>query len=165
MATVQRLNHAVLWVSDATRSAQFYCEVLGFEIEEDLGGGQAIFLHAPGSGNHHDLGLFSRGPGAEVPPRGSLGLYHLAWQVDTIDELVIVQDRLRQRNALAGASDHGMSKSLYALDPDGIEFEVVWMVPRASWQDSKTAPLDLAAEVRMWSGRPTAAESSQRLAI
>ena len=52
MTTVQRLNHAVLWVSDATRSAQFYCEVLGFEIEEDLGGGQAIFLHAPGSGNH-----------------------------------------------------------------------------------------------------------------
>ena len=67
MATVQRLNHAVLWVRDATRSAQFYCDVLGFEIENDLGGGQAIFLHAPGSGNHHDLGLFSRGADAAQP--------------------------------------------------------------------------------------------------
>ena len=163
MATVQRLNHAVLWVRDATRSAQFYRDVLGFEIESDLGGGQAIFLHAPGSGNHHDLGLFSRGTDAAVPPRGSLGLYHLAWQVDTIDDLGSVQDRLRERNALAGASDHGMSKSLYAHDPDGIEFEVVWMVPRSSWEENKTAPLDLAAEVRKWSGTPTAAESSQRI--
>ncbi len=163
MATVQRLNHAVLWVRDATGAAQFYCDVLGFEIEDNLGGGQAIFLHAPGSGNHHDLGLFSRGADALAPQRGSLGLYHLAWQVDTIDELVVIQERLRERNALVGASDHGMSKSLYAHDPDGIEFEVVWMVPRASWEANKTAPLDLAAEVRRWSGTETAAESSQRI--
>lgn len=163
MAIVQRLNHAVLWVSDATRSAQFYCDVLGFEIDSDLGPGQAIFLHAPGSGNHHDLGLFTRETTAQQPLRGSLGLYHLAWQVDTIDDLVSVQNRLRERGALAGASDHGMSKSLYALDPDGIEFEVVWMVPRADWEENKTAPLDLATEVLKWSGTPTAAESSQRI--
>ena len=163
MATVKRLNHAVLWVRDATLSAQFYCDILGFEIDSDLGPGQAIFLHAPGSGNHHDLGLFSRGAGAAQPQHGSLGLYHLAWQVDTIDELVEVQERLRSHNALVGASDHGMSKSLYAHDPDGIEFEVVWMVPRASWEENKTAPLDLAAEVGKWSGTATAAESSQRL--
>lgn len=163
MASVQRLNHAVLWVRDASRSAQFYCEVLDFEVASDLGPGQAVFLHAKGSGNHHDLGLFSRGADAAAPARGSLGLYHLAWQVDTIDELVEIQERLRSRNAIVGASDHGMSKSLYAVDPDGIEFEVVWMVPRASWEEDKTAPLDLVAEARRWSGVTTAAESSQRI--
>ena len=46
----------------------------------------AAFLRLPRSGNHHDLGLF--GVGAQPPrPRGRLGLYHLAWQVDTIEEL------------------------------------------------------------------------------
>ncbi len=163
MASVQRLNHAVLWVRDASRSAQFYCDVLDFEVAADLGPGQAVFLHAKGSGNHHDLGLFSRGASAAAPARGGLGLYHLAWQVDTIDELVEIQERLRVRNAIAGASDHGMSKSLYAFDPDGIEFEVVWMVPRASWEADKTVALDLEAEVRRWSGVATAFEATQRL--
>ena len=36
---------------------------------------------------------------------------------------------LSERGALAGASDHGTTKSLYARDPDGIEFEVAWVVP------------------------------------
>jgi hypothetical protein len=48
----------------------------------------AVFLRLPRSGNHHDLGLFGAGPGAAPKRRGGIGLYHLAWQVDTIDELV-----------------------------------------------------------------------------
>ena len=163
MASVQRLNHAVLWVRDARVSAEFYCNVLGFEVVTNLGPGQAMFLRASGSGNHHDLGIFSRGATAATPARGSLGLYHLAWQVDTIDELVEIHELLRAHNAIVGASDHGMSKSLYAVDPDGIEFEVVWMVPRASWEGDRTVALDLGAEVRRWSGVATAAEATQRL--
>jgi catechol-2,3-dioxygenase len=163
MANVRRLNHAVLWVRDASVSAQFYCDVLGFQVISDMGPGQAVFLRANGSGNHHDLGLFSRGASAQVPARGGLGLYHLAWQVDTIDELVETEERLRERHAVVGASDHGMSKSVYAVDPDGIEFEVVWMVPRASWESDKTVALDLSAEASKWSGIATADEANQRL--
>ena len=37
--------------------------------------------------------------------------------------------RLRGLGALTGASDHGVSKSLYGRDPDGNEFEVMWEVP------------------------------------
>ena len=53
--------------------------------------------------------------------------------------------------ALAGESDHGVTKSLYGKDPDGIEFEVMWMVPREQWGDMEheaiVKRLDLAAEL------------------
>ncbi len=154
---IRRLNHAVLWVRDARRSADFYTSVLGFEVAQQMGE-QAFFLRAGDSANDHDLGLFSVGerPGAAAQ---TPGLYHLAWQVDTIDQLVALRTRLSEHDALRGESDHGVSKSLYAADPDGIEFEVMWAMPRADWpQGAFTARLDLASEVARWSGVSTAAE-------
>ena len=35
----------------------------------------------------------------------------------------------RSSGALVGATDHGTTKALYAKDPDGLEFEVCWLVP------------------------------------
>lgn len=164
MASVQRLNHAVLYVRDASQSAAFYCAALGFEVESDFGPGQAVFLRAAGSGNHHDLGLFSRGNAATRAPQGAIGLYHLAWQVDTIEELAQVRAQLVTLGALVGESDHGTSKSLYAHDPDGIEFEVAWLVPRDSWDLSvMAAPLNLTQELNRWAGVSTAAQSVERL--
>ncbi|MFM8264808.1 MAG: VOC family protein [Acidimicrobiia bacterium] len=158
MPNIRRLNHAVLYVRDAQRSAAFYRDVLSFETVQESAGGRAVFLRAGGSDNHHDLGLFGVG---DVPHDRGTGLYHLAWQVDTIDELAEIRNRLVSAEALMGESDHGVSKSLYAQDPDGIEFEVMWMVPASSWgryaTDAVVAPLDLAAEVARWSGVVTRA--------
>ena len=84
---VTRLNHAVLFVRDATTAAEFYGRVFGFEIVGSEMGGQAIFMRSPLATNHHDLGLFSVGPDAPRPARGSVGLYHLAWEVPTIEDL------------------------------------------------------------------------------
>jgi catechol-2,3-dioxygenase len=153
--TIKRLNHAVLWVTDASASAAFYRDVLGFEIVFAMGG-QAAFLRADGSDNDHDLGLFSVGQRPASPPH-SPGLYHLAWQVHTIDELAAVRTKLAAAGALAGESDHGVSKSLYAKDPDGIEFEVMWAVPRESWPSEPfTGRLDLDAELARWTAVDTA---------
>ena len=132
MAAVRRLNHAVLYVRDAAATARFYQEALGMEVVADMGG-TAVFLRSAGSENHHDLGLFSVGAGAAGPQRGRVGLYHLAWQVDTIDALAEMRAALADRGALVGESDHGVSKSLYAVDPDGNEFEVMWKVPAEVW--------------------------------
>ena len=151
MTGVRRLNHAVLYVRDARRSAAFYGEAFGFEVVADYGDGAAVFMRAAGTDNHHDLGLFSLGPQAPPPQPGRVGLYHLAWQVDTIHDLAEMRGRLVQMGALAGESDHGVSKSLYGKDPDGIEFEVMWQVPRSEWGDMEhdaiTRRLDLAAEL------------------
>ena len=151
---VIRLNHAVLFVRDAGRVAEFYARVLGFEVVGSEFGGQAVFMRAGGGDNHHDLGLFSVGPDAPRPGRGSVGLYHLAWEVPTIDDLAEASRILSEAGALGGASDHGVSKSLYGSDPDGNEFEIMWRVPREAWgeyeQHGAVMPLDLEAERRRW---------------
>ncbi|MDA8035517.1 MAG: VOC family protein [Actinomycetota bacterium] len=148
---IQRLNHAVLYVRDAEKAAVFYREVLGFRTVHE--GPGAVFLQAAGSTNDHDLGLFSIGDaaGPTTAGRSSVGLYHLAWEVDTLDELERIAKALADAGALVGASDHGASKSLYARDRDGIEFEVAWLVPAGALdgQDhlsGRPLPLDLAAE-------------------
>jgi catechol-2,3-dioxygenase len=150
-ATVRRLNHAVLYVRDARRAAAFYSDAFGFEVLADYGEGAAVFMRAAGTENHHDLGLFSLGPQAPLPQPGRVGLYHLAWQVETITDLAEIRDTLLRLGALVGESDHGVTKSLYGKDPDGNEFEVMWMVPREQWGEMEheaiTQRLDLAAEV------------------
>ena len=154
---VARLNHAVLFVRDAERAAEFYTRIFGFEVVGKEMGGQAIFLRSPLEGNHHDLGLFSVGPGAQNAPRGSVGLYHLAWEVPTIADLAAARDLLSGAGALGGASDHGVSKSLYGRDPDGNEFEIMWSVPREAWGDAEhrgaILPLDHDAELRRFGGK------------
>jgi catechol-2,3-dioxygenase len=127
---IHRLNHAVLYVRDAEVTASFHERLLGFE-RLPMGFPGAVFLRAPGSTNDHDLGLFSVGEGAHpsAAGRGSVGLYHLAWEVSTLEDLEDLSAKLSEAHALVGASDHGTTKSLYAKDPDGIEFEVAWVVP------------------------------------
>jgi catechol-2,3-dioxygenase len=150
---IHRLNHAVLYVRDVAATVDFYGGVLGFRTVMTLPG--AAFLQAPGSTNDHDLGVFQIGAGAAPSDAGrsTVGLYHLAWEVDTLGELRRLGRVLRERGALAGASDHGTTKSLYAKDPDGLEFEVVWIIPAHLLTDDDLAartsirPLDLSAEI------------------
>ncbi len=151
---ITRLNHAVLFVRDAEKSAEFYEQVLGFRKVMEMPGAGAVFLQALGSTNDHDLGLFQIGAsaGPSGAGRSTVGLYHLAWEVDTLAELEAVQERLVAAGALAGSSDHSTSKSLYGRDPDGIEFEVAWFVPAEHVDDtvierrSRISRLDLVAE-------------------
>ena len=158
---VRRLNHAVLYVRDLDGSVDFYKRVFGFEEISRIRN-FAAFMRAAGTDNHHDLGLFSVGAQAPRPPRGSTGLYHLAWEVGSIEDLAVAAKVLRDAGALGGASDHGVSKSLYGADPDGNEFEIMWRVPRELWAEMETeavvAPLDLEEEVRRHGAPPGAAE-------
>ncbi|MEX2289502.1 MAG: VOC family protein [Mycobacteriales bacterium] len=155
-----RLNHAVLFVSDLERSLRFWTEVFGMQVVVREPRANAVFLRLPRSGNHHDLGLFGLGSAAAPRPDGAIGLYHLAWQVDTIDELEQARATLVDAGAYTGESSHGATKSIYGADPDGNEFEVMWMLPREDWgsyEDSAPVDrLDLAGEVRRWSGLGTA---------
>jgi catechol-2,3-dioxygenase len=154
---ITRLNHAVLYVRDVEVSREFYEGALGFATLIHLPG-QAAFLRAPGSTNDHDLGLFQIGSGAgpSAAGRSTVGLYHLAWEVDTLEELGRLRDDLAARGALVGASDHITTKSLYVHDPDGLEFEVCWILPAAvltpeviedARANPRPRPLDLDAEM------------------
>ena len=148
--SIRSLNHAVLFVSDVERSVAFYTDVLGFErLAGSFPGG--AFLRGAASANDHDLGLFqASGPRAAD---GAVGLYHLAWEVGTLAELASVRERLLASGSLSGASNHAATKALYGRDPDGIEFEVTWLVPDDRVEEELvpgvplTRPLDIAAEI------------------
>ena len=153
---VTRMNHAVLYVRDVSRTVAFYKDVLDFRVKFEIPG-QAAFLQAPASQNDHDLGLFQIGSdaGPSQAGRATVGLYHVAWEVDTLDELERIAGKLREAGSLVGASDHGTTKALYAHDPDGLEFEVCWLVPADRLpveMDAITKPLDLAAEKARYGG-------------
>jgi len=156
---IHRLNHAVLYVRNIERTVAFYRDVLGFTATLAVPG--AAFLQAPGSTNDHDLGLFEVGMEAEDSKagRGAVGLYHLAWEVETLDDLEDHLHKLTGAGALFGMSDHGTTKSLYAKDPDGIEMEIVWLIPRhlltgnEADGDPRPKPLDLAKEKARYGGQ------------
>ena len=148
---ITRLNHAVLYVRDAQAHQRFYSEFLGFSTVAAESAGGYVFMRAPGSDNHHDVAFFTVGPGASdsTAGRGSVGLYHIAWEVATLAELDEMRGQLEASDALVGASDHGTNLSIYARDPDGLEFEVMWLVPSSDWGEAETEavirPLDLGA--------------------
>lgn len=152
-----RLNHAVLYVRDAEATAQFFVDHLSFRVTARLVG--AVFLACADSLNDHDLGLFTVGEQAAASGAGrrSVGLYHLAWEVPTLGELEELATKMAAVGALRGASDHASSKSLYCVDPDGLEFELFWAVPAellAEGQQPVVERLDLDAEIERY-GRDT----------
>jgi catechol-2,3-dioxygenase len=139
---LQRLQHLVLWVADVERSVRFYCDVLGFEVKMRYP--QVVFLKIPGSPDDHHLGLFEQ-TGVKPPDERVARMYHSAWEVGDITDLVRARQRLSEGGALVGTSDHGVSLSLYAQDPDGLEFEIFWTVPGGT--SVGTRPLDLEGEL------------------
>ena len=151
---IKRMNNAVLYVRDADRTTDFYRDVLGFRVVGEFPG-TAKFLQAPDSTNDHDLALFTIGAqaGDSTAGRQTVGLYHIAWEVGTLGDLQEIALKLQEAGALVGATDHSTTKALYAKDPDGLEFEVCWLVPERFLDDEVVAaktqlrPLDLQADI------------------
>jgi catechol-2,3-dioxygenase len=139
---LRRLQHLVLWVSNVERSVRFYTEVLGFEVKARYP--SAAFLRIPGSADDHHLGLFEQ-TGVSEPDERAARMYHSAWEIGELTDLAHARRRLVEVGSLVGQSDHGVSLSLYAKDPDGLEFEVFWTVPGGT--PAGTRPLDLDHEL------------------
>ena len=139
---LKRLQHLVLWVSNVERSARFYCDVVGFEVQRRHPA--AAFLKIPGTADDHNLGLFEQ-TGVPRPDERVARMYHSAWEVDDLTDLALARRRLVDAGALVGSSNHGVSLSLYAKDPDGLEFEIFWTVPDGT--AAETRELDLEGEL------------------
>lgn len=146
-----RIGHVHLKVADLDRSLEFYCGVLGFELQQRIGD-EAAFVSA--GGYHHHIGLNTwHSRGGSPPPPGSTGLFHLAILYPTRAALADALRRLRDAGiGLTGASDHGVSEALYLDDPDGNGVELYWDRPREEWPVAPegggvamyTRPLDVA---------------------
>lgn len=132
------LGHAVLRVRDLERSLAFYRDTLGLK-EVGRYGGRMVFLSC--GENHHDLALQEIGKRAPDPNPAAVGLYHLAFKVgDDLRDLVEMKRRLEGAGVqILGASDHTVSKSLYVMDPDGIEIELYIDEDPAIWRTNPQA--------------------------
>ena len=149
-----RIGHVHLKVADLDRALAFYQGVLGFAITQRYGP-DAVFLAA--GDYHHHIGLnVWESRGGEPPPPHCTGLYHTAILYPSRAELA---DALRRVMAagipLDGASDHGVSQSLYLRDPDQNGVELYCDKPHAEWpRDAAgnlamtTRPLDVRALLR-----------------
>jgi catechol-2,3-dioxygenase len=154
MVKVRKINHLVLRVRDVERTIAFYRDVLGMEIVGRVGPNGSAGVFFKFTGNHHDLACFALGQGAEGPFEDQVGMYHVALEVETLEELVAARDELARVGSLVGMSDHGVSKSLYVKDPDGNELEILWNVPREEWSTlgvMGVRPLNLEAELAKYS--------------
>jgi catechol 2,3-dioxygenase len=146
------IGHVHLKVADIERALDFYCGVLGFELQQRMGS-TAAFVSA--GGYHHHIGLNTwESRGAPPPPPGHTGLFHIAIRYPDRASLADALRRLVEAGVpLEGASDHGVSEALYLRDPDGNGVELYrdrlsqeW--PRPPDGDGVamfTAPLDLQA--------------------
>jgi len=141
------LRHAVLWVTDPAASARFYEDALGLVIKNDIGDDNGVFMSSPASATDHDLGLF-RAAAVARPAARQIGMYHLSWEVATLTELRSARERLKTMGAYVGENNHGVSRSVYGQDIDGLEFEIMWEVPEAliKVDEPSNIPLDLDAD-------------------
>jgi catechol 2,3-dioxygenase len=143
------IGHVHLKVADIDRALTFYCDVLGFELQQRMGD-QAAFISA--GGYHHHIGLNTwESRGASPPPRGTTGLYHFAIRYPSRRALADGLRRLLDAGIRPeGASDHGVSEAIYLSDPDGNGIELYWDRPQKDWPRAPggaiamvSAPLDI----------------------
>ena len=136
---VHELGHIVLYVRDIERSRHFYSKVLGWhEITSE---GDPVAAFSSGR-THHELFLIPVGEQAAPIPGGRrIGMYHFGLKVGTTDdELREAKAKLVESGAkITGASDHGVTHSLYIEDPDGNEIELYIDVQPETWHDDPTA--------------------------
>jgi catechol 2,3-dioxygenase len=139
---VKELGHLVLYVRDLATSVHFYRDVLGWrpilEGPDEKMPFPAAAFNSPGGRTHHELLLIEVGPEAAALPTGRrVGMYHFGLKIGTSDdELRDALNVLRDNHVnVVGATDHGMTHSLYVTDPDGNEIELYVDVPGVDWDD------------------------------
>jgi catechol-2,3-dioxygenase len=139
---IKELGHLVLYVRDLAASTHFYRDVLGWRPILQPSGSAAPFpataFNAPSGRTHHELLLIEVGPDAAPLTAGRrVGLYHFGLKIgDSDDELREAVAILSANDVrIVGATDHGMTHSLYILDPDGNEIELYIDVPGVDWDD------------------------------
>ena len=149
-----RIGHVHLKVADLARALQFYCGVLGFEVQQRFGS-EAAFISA--GGYHHHIGLNTwESKGGSPPPPGRTGLYHSAILYPTRAALADAVRRVLDAGIeLDGVADHGVSEAIYLRDPDENGVELYWDRPESEWPRTPngelamfTHALDLAALLR-----------------
>ena len=119
-----RIGHIVLKVRSLERSRPFYTEVLGLEVMKELPEVKMLFL-ASNRRDHHEIALAEVGESAGAPKPGDVGLAHCAFRLKSQEDLLAAYREFKQRGVpISFTVNHGVTRSIYFLDPDGNQLEV-----------------------------------------
>ncbi len=118
--TPVRLGHAVIKMRDLEQAKRFYVDLLGFELANTYP--KMIFFRL--GSDHHTLAVLQVDPDAAPPTQNQVGLYHLAFQVESFEALKGVYRKLKEHGVpIRRTVTHTMSHSVYFQDPEGNEIE------------------------------------------
>lgn len=133
---ILELGHVVLYVSNLQRSSKFYGETLGFGEVIRMGNQAVIYS---GGRTHHELMLLEVGGevASKIPQKP--GLYHIGFKIGDSpqDARNAYQELKKEGVTVTGTGDHGITHSIYILDPDGNEIELYADVSENWKNDSK----------------------------
>ena len=130
--TPRNLGHVNIFVRNAERSRDWYADLLGLHTYGFFPG-RAAFMSAD-LGNSHDIALTEVGENALGPQGGQVGLNHMCWYMETLDDLKELYHRVKAKNVpIDRVSDHGHSIGIYIRDPDGNGIELSYEMPRDQW--------------------------------
>ena len=131
--TPMHLGHVVMRVRDMDRSLDFYTRVMGLTIMERSPSG-TVFMSA-NTEKSHELAIRAIGMDAAGPDSSLVGQAHMAWQMETFEDLQELYLRLKENDArILRIGNHGISLGVYLLDPDDNEIEVYYELPKAQWE-------------------------------
>ena len=132
MVKPKQLGHLVIRVRDIEKSEQFYSDVLGLHVTNKRPG-RMTFMSA-GEDSSHELALVPVGAEAPGPEKTRVGLYHFAWEMESMDDLKRLYAEMKSKDVqIGGIGDHGISLGVYFFDPDGNEIEAYYEMPRDRW--------------------------------
>ncbi len=136
------IGHVHLTVKNIEKSLAFYRDLLGFEITTWYGD-KAVFLSAGGYHHHIALNTWYDEKSIRIP-KGEIGLYHFAILYPTRKELARAFKNLWEaKYPIQGASDHGVSESIYVADPDGNGVELYVDRPSYDWPRDELGNLEM----------------------
>lgn len=125
-------SHIVLPVRSLDKSEGFYKTILGLRVTGRIEDKMDFF--SSNDSSSHQLALTSVGVEAPGSDPLAVGLYYAAWQVETIQELELFHQHLKSNGIqIVGVGNHGISRGVYFLDPDGNEIEMAYEMPVEQW--------------------------------